>query len=161
MRDVKVVEPGAGRIISAAGDFYTFKAVSDDTGCAYTLLEAVVPKDGGSFPHIHHREDEGFYILEGEIIFYAAGQIFTKGPGSFVNIPKGTVHYFKNRGAVTAKMLILYGPAGFERVFFESGTEVKDLSAPAPPQTEADGRKFLEVAAKYGTEVLWDMPVEI
>jgi mannose-6-phosphate isomerase-like protein (cupin superfamily) len=161
MRHVKLMDPGEGRIFTAAGDYYTFKAVSEDTACTYTLIEAIVPKDGGSWPHIHHREDEGFYILEGEIIFYAGGQIFKKGAGSFVNIPRETVHYFKNRGDCTAKILIFYGPAGFERVFFESGTEVQDTSTPPPPTSEEAGRRFLEVSAKYGTEVLLDVPVEI
>ncbi len=154
MRTVKAVKPGEGKIITDAGDFYIFKAITEDSGGAYTFLEAIVPPGGGSIPHIHHREDEGFYILEGYVTFYANDASFKMGPGSFVNIPKDTVHYFKNLDNVTAKMLLLYAPAGFERVFFEAGTEVKDLTAPPQPVTEAAARKFLEVAAKYGTEVV-------
>jgi len=154
MRTVKAVKPGEGRIITAAGDFYTFKAVTEDSGGSYTFLEAIVPPGGGSIPHIHHREDEGFYILEGYITFFANDTSFKMGPGSFVNIPKDTVHYFKNLENAKAKMLLLYAPSGFERVFFEAGTEVKDLTGPPQAVTEAEARKFYEVAVKYGTEVV-------
>jgi limonene-1,2-epoxide hydrolase len=112
-----------------------------------------VPPGGGSIPHIHHREDEGFYILEGEITVFANSESVTVGPGSFVNIPRHSLHYFKNLGSTVAKLLILYGPAGFEHVFFETSAEVNSLTDPPPPITEEGGRRFVEVAAFYGTEV--------
>ena len=154
MRNLKVLQPGEGRIVATpAQDYYTFKAVGDDTDRSYTLLEAIVPPGGGSIPHIHHREDEGFYVLEGEVTVFAHMESITVGPGSFVNVPRHTLHYFKNQGSTVTKMLLIYGPAGFEHVFFETSPDVDSITAPPPPITKEGGRRFVEVSAFYGTEV--------
>src|SRR5881394_1594984 len=58
-----------GRTIAVVGDVYRFLATGDDTNGKYALWEAIVPPGGGPPPHVHSREEEGFYILEGEITF--------------------------------------------------------------------------------------------
>ena len=58
-----------GRTIAVVGDVYRFLATSEDTSGKYALWEAIVPPGGGPPPHLHSREEEGFYILEGEITF--------------------------------------------------------------------------------------------
>jgi len=62
-----VRKPGEGRTIAVFGDVYRFLAVGEDTNGKYALWEAVVPPGGGPPPHVHSREEEGFYVLEGEI----------------------------------------------------------------------------------------------
>ena len=59
--------PGDGRTVAVFGDVYRFLAMGDDTDGKYALWEAVVPPGGGPPPHVHSREEEGFYVLEGEI----------------------------------------------------------------------------------------------
>ena len=73
--------PGVGRTIAVVGDVYRFLATGDDTGGRYALWEAVVPPGGGPPPHVHSREEEGFYILEGEITFTVGGRAAVE-PGS-------------------------------------------------------------------------------
>ena len=77
--EAKVVRPGEGKRIAVAGDLYTFLAEGEDTSKSYALWEAVVPPGGGPPPHIQGREDEGFYVLEGEISFVANGKMGGEG----------------------------------------------------------------------------------
>ena len=56
-----------GRTVAVVGDVYRFLATGEDTNGKYALWEAIVPPGGGPPPHVHSREEEGFYVLEGEI----------------------------------------------------------------------------------------------
>ena len=62
-------KPNEGRTIAVVGDVYRFLATGDETNGKYAMWEAIVPPGGGPPPHIHSREEESFYILEGEITF--------------------------------------------------------------------------------------------
>jgi len=151
--DAKVVHAGEGKMIAAAGDLYTFLAEGDDTSRSYALWEAVVPPGGGPPPHVQSREDEGFYVLEGEMTFVADGQKVIARKGSFLNIPKGVVHTFKNEGVADARMLILVAPAGMEEMFEEVGTVATDRSASLTPPTPEEMEKAAAVAPKYGVQI--------
>ena len=67
MTPAVIRKPGEGRTIAVVGDVYRFLATGEDTNGKYALWEALVPPGGGPPPHVHSREEEGFYILEGEI----------------------------------------------------------------------------------------------
>ena len=116
--------PTEGRTIAVVGDIYRFLATGDDTNGKYALLEAIVPPGGGPPPHVHSREEEGFYILAGEITFTIGDQRLVASAGMFANIPVGTPHSFKNESGKPAKMLISVAPAGLEKMFFEFGVPV-------------------------------------
>ena len=75
-------------------------------------MEALVPPGGGPPPHIHTREDETFYLLEGAVEFLLGETTITAGPGDFVNVPRGTVHHIKNVGSeLSLRMAIAMPPA--------------------------------------------------
>src|SRR4051794_37193261 len=131
-----VMRPDEGRTIGVVGDVYRFVAVGEDTGGRYALWEAIVPPGGGPPPHVHSREEEGFYVLEGEITFRAGEDRLVAGAGTFLNMPVGTPHSFKNEGSQPAKMLISVAPAGLERMFFEIGAPLAQGATTAPPPTE-------------------------
>ncbi len=151
--EARVVHAGDGKKIAVAGDLYTFLAEGEDTSQSYALWEAVVPPGGGPPPHIQSREDEGFYVLEGEISFVADGQKVIARKGTFLNVPRGVLHTFKNEGDSDARMLILVAPAGMEKMFEEAGTAVTDPSAKPSPPTPAELEKMASVAPKYGIEI--------
>jgi quercetin dioxygenase-like cupin family protein len=66
--------------------------------------------------HTHEREDDSFYVLEGELTFLlAGGEELRAGPGTFVLVPPGVVHGFRNDGDVPVRMLNVHAPAGFDR----------------------------------------------
>ena len=148
------VDPGAGQSYSAVGDVYRFLATGEQTGGVYVLSEAWVPAGGGPPPHIHHREDEAFFILEGEITFQLGVQKVVGKPGAFIQGPRGIPHAFKNEGTAPARMLILVTPPGFENFMAEIGQPIPSFDSPPLPVTPADIQKLLTIAPKYGIEIL-------
>ncbi|QVL33986.1 cupin domain-containing protein [Telmatocola sphagniphila] len=76
---------------------------------------------GGGPPHVHSREEEGIYILEGEITFTVDGEKIVAKAVAFVNMPVGIPHSLKNESGNPAKMLIFIAPAGLKQMFFEFG----------------------------------------
>ena len=147
------VSLGEGKSLWLATDLFTFKAVGAITNGAYALAELMAQPQFGPPPHIHHREDESFYILEGEFEFLDDGRTFTAGAGSFVYLPKGRLHMHRAVGDVPAKALVLNTPAGIEKFIEEAGEPATDrLSPPAPPEMPELERIVL-IAQKYGIEV--------
>ncbi len=144
---------GEGRTIAVVGDVYRFLATGEDTNGAYAIWEADVPPGGGPPPHVHSREEEGFYILEGEITFQIGEQRIVASAGMFANMPIGTPHSFRNESTRPAKMLISVAPAGLERMFFEVGQPVVPDATTAPPPTKAEIEKLLVAAPRYGIEI--------
>src|SRR2546422_6199187 len=94
-----------GRTIAVVGDVYRFLATGEDTNGKYALWEALVSPGGGPPPHVHSREEEGFYILEGEITFTINGERVVAKARTFANMPVGTPHSFKNESGRPAKRL--------------------------------------------------------
>lgn len=154
MGEAKIVRPGEGECIWVTGNHYTFQVTGTETDGGYTLFEGVVPPGAGPPPHLHRREVEGIYVLEGELTFYLEGRTEVLGRGSFIHIPRGIVHSFKNHGTETARMLDLISPAGMEAFLRETGHPVSDRSSLPEPVTAADIRKVTELAPKYGIEIL-------
>ena len=146
--------PGEGPAFSAVGDVYRFLATGEQTGGAYVLSEARVLPGGGPPPHIHHREDEAFFVLEGEIAFTLEGKKVVARAGSFIQGPRGIPHAFKNESNAPARMLILVTPPGFEKFMAEFAHPVPSFDSPPVPVTPADIQKLLAVAPHYGIEIL-------
>lgn len=140
------VPDGGGKTYSAVGDKYTVLASGDQTAGAYLLIEAVVPPGGGPPPHFHTREEESFYVLDGEITF-------TIGDRTIVGTP-GTPHAFKNCSGSPSRMLILCTPAGFESFLAEFGTELPARDAAPIPPSKEEIEKLLTAAPKYGIVML-------
>ena len=151
-------KPTEGRTIAAVGDVYRFLATGDNTHGTYAMWEAIVPPGGGPPPHVHSREEEGFYILEGEITLQAGDQEIVATAGMFVNMPIGLPHSFKNESSQPAKMLITVAPAGLENMFFEFGVPLAEGSTTALPPTQEEITKLLQIAPKYGIEILLPHP---
>jgi len=95
----------------------TYKTTSEQTGGAYLLFEVTTRPDdgGGPLPHVQHREDEAFYVLEGEYEFLVEGRTIRAGAGSLIYVPKGNLHAHKNVGDKPARMLISQTPGACTR----------------------------------------------
>jgi len=148
-----ITRPGEGRTVAVVGDVYRFLATGEDTNGKYALWEALVPPGGGPPPHVHSREEEGFYILEGEITLTRGDERLVVSAGMFANMPVGTPHAFKNESGKPAKMLISVAPAGLEKMFFESGVPLPEGSTTALPPTKEEIEKLLTIAPRYGIEI--------
>lgn len=150
--------PQEGRKVGIVGDLYRFLATGEETGGKYALFEATVSPGSGPPPHTHSREEEGFWVLEGEMTFLLGDQKIVAGPGMFLNMPIGSLHCFKNESNATARMLIYVAPAGLEQMFFEVGTSLPAEAETAPLPSQADIEKLLEVAPRYGVEIQVPQP---
>jgi RimJ/RimL family protein N-acetyltransferase len=146
-------KPGQGRTIAVVGDVYRFLATGEDTNGKYALWEALVPPGGGPPPHVHSREEEGFYVLEGEITFTVNGERLVASAGTFANMPVGMPHSFTNESDRPAKMLISVAPAGLEEMFFEVGVPLDEGATTALPPTHEEIERLLAVAPRYGVEI--------
>jgi quercetin dioxygenase-like cupin family protein len=148
-----IKQRGEGRTMAVVGDVYRFLATGEDTNGKYAMWEAIVPPGGGPPPHVHSREEEGFYILDGEITFTIGDRRIVAKAGLFANMPVGTPHSFKNESGKPAKMLISVAPAGLEKMFFEFGVPLPEGSTAALPPTKEEIERLLAIAPKYGIEL--------
>jgi quercetin dioxygenase-like cupin family protein len=131
------------------------RATAETTNGAFGLIDhTTMPPGSGSPYHVHHREDESFYVLQGRVAFVSDGKWLTAGPGDFVFGPRNVPHGYKVTGTTRAQMLVLVSPGGFERF-------LKELSEPAgTPASPPDIAKLVAVAAKYGVDILGPLPEE-
>ena len=134
------------------GWLMTFLATGEETQGQFALIEAVGRRGDVPPPHIHHREEETFYVLEGEMTFSVGGQTIKATPGTMVCQPRDVWHSFVI-DSEQLRLLILVTPAGFERWF-------KEFSVPAPAMTlppadepaYGEVQRMLEAAPRYGLE---------
>jgi len=148
-----IKEPGEGRTIGVVGDVYRFLATGEETDGKYTLFEALVPPGGGPPPHIHSREVEAFFMLEGELAIYLGEKRHAANAGTFANVPIGMLHYFRNESKKPVRLLITLAPAGLEKMFFEVGQPVAPGATSAPPPTPEILARLMAIAPKYGIEI--------
>lgn len=145
--------PPQGRTVAVVGDVYRFLATGEETNGRYALWEAIVLPGGGPPPHVHSREEEGFYVLDGEITFTVNGERVVATAGVFANMPVGSLHSFKNESDRPARMLISVAPAGLERMFIECGVPLAEGATTALPPTKEEIEKLLASAPSYGIEI--------
>jgi quercetin dioxygenase-like cupin family protein len=149
-------DPGEGEAWWWFGLLATIKATGEQTGGRYTLVEILAPDGYEGVLHVHHFEDEGFYILEGEMTFYVGEQTIKARPGSFLFGPKDVPHAFTVDSG-PAKLLFVLSPAGFEGLIREMGEPAMSLSIPPQPEEPPDEAEMARLAAigtRYGGEIL-------
>ena len=150
---VKFVPAGNGQTYWGPGDQLRFLATGEETGGAFFMAEALVLPGGGPPPHIHSREDESFYLLEGTLTVQVGDETLPASPGDFVYLPRGIVHSFRNTGKENARMLVTATPAGLEKYFEEIFDPAVEGAEP-PLLTEALIKRAMAAAPKYGLELL-------
>ena len=132
------------------------KATTSQTGGAFGLIEQLAPVGAGSPYHVHHGEDETFYILDGELEFFSEGRRFVSGPGGYVFLPRDIPHGFRVVGGSLARFLILITPGGFEGFVTEMGEPASALRV--PEMTAPDMPKLAALAANYRLDILGPLP---
>ena len=154
-KGVSQVPPGEGcKSMWVLGELVTFKITADHAGGAYSLFEVVTQPNGGPLPHVQHREDEAFYVLEGEYEFLDEDLTRRVSTGSLVYVPKGNLHTHKNVGERPGRMLVSQTPGGLhERFFEEIGEEASDEAAPPGSEGPQDMREIAAIATEYGIEI--------
>lgn len=151
--------PGEGPRYRVVGDVITFKLGPAETGGQYVLGETVVPPGGGPPPHRHNREDELFYVLDGDFVFALDGKTIAGSRGFSAFLPKGSLHTFKNVGDHPGRFLVVATPCGFEQFITDcaGGRECADPDgAPCGPPTQQEVDRLMAACAKHGLELHFD-----
>jgi quercetin dioxygenase-like cupin family protein len=126
---------------------------NEQTNGAFAVAEITAHPGDFVPPHTHDPEDEMFLVLEGAVEFDIPGGPVTALPGTFVHIPRGLFHGFRNASEADAKVLDFHTPGGFENFFAESGTPWPDRSINPPPGAWVDVERFIRIAEAHGMEV--------
>ena len=141
---IVAVSAGTGQSYWVMGDLFTYLVTGEESGGSYFTLRVDAGPHKGPPPHIHHLEEEQFYVLEGDVTFQIGDRTIRATAGDFVHIPRDTVHSFMN-GSSPAKFLATFAPAGIEEFFRRVGDPAEDRIDPPPQVTPATIARFLEV----------------
>ncbi|MGB9180538.1 MAG: cupin domain-containing protein [Pyrinomonadaceae bacterium] len=141
-----VVPAEGGAAWSVLGTAMRCKVGSEETDGVYSIVENRVSPQEGPPPHVHHNEDEIFYVVEGEFEIRCGDETFTATKGALAVLPRNVPHAFRNTGASEGKLLVTITPGGFEKFFAEVSSEVTTM----PPDVE----KLKGIARKYNVEFL-------
>jgi quercetin dioxygenase-like cupin family protein len=148
---VLIVPPEGGRAISAFGSTTIFKLLGQETGGALCLAVAETPPGAGPPPHVHARDDEVFFVLQGELSFLTPEGWLPAPQGTVIFAPKGIAHTFKNAGATPSRHLVVALPSGFDE-FYQRCAEV--FAEAGPPDRE----RLTAIASDYGYQFLRPTP---
>ena len=117
------VQAGEGRTLpTPTADVVTIKADTRQTNGSMTVMELRVAPGSGPAAHIHLREDELWWVLEGDFRFRTADDWLRASTGGMAFGPRGMPHAFQNVGTTPGRLLIVTTPSGVER-FFEQFAE--------------------------------------
>jgi len=141
----RFVPNSTGEAYWVMGTLFTFLITGEPSGGSYFTVLVNLPPESGPPPHIHHLEEEQFYILDGELTFRVGDQAVPVRAGDFIHIPRETVHSFQN-GPRPSRVLATFSPAGIEGFFREVGELAQTDRAPAPV-TEAAIARFVAAEA--------------
>jgi quercetin dioxygenase-like cupin family protein len=139
------------KAVNLLGDIIRFKATGKDTQGKYSLLEITVPPQNGPPLHIHNREDESYYVIDGQFSIQNGDDTISANTGTYIFIPKGRPNTYKNVGNNPGKLLIMYTPPGAEKAFEELGQPIDEeqQQASKPP----DMNKLMETIKRYDMEI--------
>lgn len=147
-----VAGPGEGEALWFLGILATIKSSAQTTAGAVAVIEHLAPRGSGSPLHVHSREDEWFYVIEGGLTFWVGGETIEAPAGTFVFGPKGIPHTFMV-ASEQARFLLVTEPAGFEQFMREVGEPAARLEIPPPATEPPDVAALTAAAAEYGIEI--------
>ena len=134
------------------GTLATIKAAGSQTGEGLSVIEFTQPLGFATPRHVHHADDEAFYVLAGALRGFCGDRSWRATPGSFVWLPHGIPHGYAVDGDETLRVLTIIVPSGFERFIAEVGEPARARVVPPPAQPDVE--KLVVVAPKYGMEIL-------
>jgi quercetin dioxygenase-like cupin family protein len=146
-----IVASGAGEARWWAGQLATIKATAADTGGQFSLIEIEVAAGFATPLHIHHREDEAFWILDGHATVEVGDQVFEAPAGTYLMGPRHVPHRW-TAGPDGARMLYLFTPGGFEDLVLEMSVPAEPRTVPSPDFVPSP--ELLEIAERHGVELL-------
>ncbi|HVM34606.1 MAG TPA: cupin domain-containing protein [Actinomycetota bacterium] len=158
MAQVKTLDPvavprGQGDARWWMGNLAEIKVTAAETGGLLTVVEITEGPGAGGPLHVHHREDEAFWILEGSATFEVGEEVIEAGPGDFLFGPRDVPHRY-TAGPDGCRMLFVFTPGGFEELLLATSEAARERTLPPPSAEEPDFEALLPIIHKYGCEVL-------
>jgi quercetin dioxygenase-like cupin family protein len=147
------LQPGEGDARWFLGALTTIKSSAQTTDGRVAVTDNLAPRGHGSPLHVHHNEDEWFYVIDGELTFWVGGQVTTAPAGSFVYGPRGVPHTFIVSSA-EARFLLVTEPAGLENFIRALSEPAQALTLPPPSVQPPAPELMMATAAEYGIEIL-------
>jgi quercetin dioxygenase-like cupin family protein len=142
-----IVQPGAGKDLSAFGDIMTVMLGAEQTGNLLSVLFDVTPPGGGPPLHVHRREDEIFLVVEGRISYCVNGEWTEVPPGGVVYLPREVPHCYRNVGETPSRQWVITTPSGFEVFFSRCAEEFAKAGGP-------DMGRIAEISHEHGMTAL-------
>jgi mannose-6-phosphate isomerase-like protein (cupin superfamily) len=147
-----VVGPGEGYASWFQGNRIIIKATAATTGGAFGLVESLVAPGYSPPLHVHDREDETFWVLEGEVTIRCGEGTFRATAGAYAFLPRGVPHTFVVEGSRPARMLGILSPGGGEAFFAEGGRPAQGEGF--PPPAAPDLEQLRRVAGQFGARIV-------
>jgi quercetin dioxygenase-like cupin family protein len=144
---------GEGEALWFLGTLATVKASSETTDGRVAVIEQLALQGAGSPLHVHRREDEWFYVIEGALTFWVGGEVVDATAGSFVYGPRDIPHTFVV-SSPQARFLLVAEPAGFERFLRSFSEPARTREIPPPTAPPPDLAPLVAAAAEHGVEIL-------
>ncbi|HEY2600703.1 MAG TPA: quercetin 2,3-dioxygenase [Thermoleophilaceae bacterium] len=141
--------PGEGPAIWFQGGVITMKARALDTDGGFAVTEWFGPRDMVAPGHVHDRDAEGFYILEGTLDIGVGDTAYHAVPGSYIYVPPRTVHDWRVTSA-TCKFLVFIVPGGFEHFFEELAEPAQSATYPYTEHRQPPLEEIRAAGGKYG-----------
>jgi quercetin dioxygenase-like cupin family protein len=151
-----ILKKEEGSALWFLGTLTFVKATGKTTDGAFGLIEQLLPPGFASPYHVHHLEDEAFWVLDGEMTFFCQGQKLKIGPGAYVFGPREIPHGFKIDGSAPARILVWNAPSGFEQFVIEMSEPAREQTL--PQAALPDMEKLMALAAKYKIDILGPLP---
>jgi quercetin dioxygenase-like cupin family protein len=129
------------------------KATATDTSGQMTIIEVTYPPGAQAPLHVHHREDEGFWILEGDVTFEVGDTTIEAHAGDYVFGPRDIPHRF-TVGSAGCRMLFILTPGGFENMVIAMSEPAVSRTLPPPSEAEPDWARIAAIAKAHGNELL-------
>ncbi len=142
------------RVYWLLGSLATIHVTGEETEDRFCLVEFLSPPDDMTPLHVHRRDSQTTYVLEGEVTFYLPGESRVLGAGECIHQPPGIPQTERVTSSAPARMLDVNSPAGFERFVAAAGEPTQSLMLPPPPAEEPDFEQLATLAEAHGIEIV-------
>ncbi len=142
------------------GHLFSVLADAADTGNRFSLMEILVRRGGEPPMHVHHAEDEAFYVLDGRFTFHVGEEALAAPAGTLAFLPRELPHGFVCHEE-TGRLLCLMAPGGAEAEFREMGQPAGAMTLGPAPEQEPDPELMARMAAKYRYEIVGPPPAAV
>ena len=134
------------------GELAIIHTTGEETDGRYAMVELFATKEGEAPWHVHHREDEAFYIIDGEMTVFVGDNAIKGKPGDLIFAPKDVPHMYTVDTPGHARILMMFSPAGFEDFVRATSVPATSLIPPPPETVNIDYDHIMKLAQQFGAE---------